>query len=391
MLSHKKPNTNIFYQNILNIHKPYPYIKNHKQRNIRCTQHVRHNPCKEPTQNKLSISKAKPPKKTKTKKTVVYLTNHTSYRKNLKPIKPKSKPCLHTHTNNLTYYRSNLSHTYTHMHKVRNNITNTTYQPTSTNHDPNTKKIKENPPNTLIRKSKIIKESKLNHTYIHKVNQNINKNKQHRRSTKQRKNIYTHISTNSTLKPKTKTEITKSLHTNQVTYLGLKSDAPSNLSKTIYTKQTLPTKIISIHLSRMTGQGKGATRILTEDPNFVMLNTSSPPQGQKRTGGTKPSSEEKRSKSTLENRGKSIPTEKNLIAHQFWLGFEAMEKLAIDEGAPNIIDSAPIKRKGRYEKEADELFASVFSYPHVGQTLYPLIRPDGIEGQHYNISNYHSK
>lgn len=138
--------------------------------------------------------------------------------------------------------------------------------------------------------------------------------------------------------------------------------------------------------TRMIGQGKGAARILTEDPDFVMLDTSSPPQGQKRAGGTMTSLEEKRTKATSEKRGKSIPKEKNLLAPQFWLGFEAMEKLAIDEGAPHIIESAPIQKKGRSEKEADELLASVFSYPHVGQTLFPLTRPDDIEGQHFNIT-----
>ena len=33
--------------------------------------------------------------------------------------------------------------------------------------------------------------------------------------------------------------------------------------------------------TRMTGQGKGTARILTEDPDFVMLDTSSPPQGKR--------------------------------------------------------------------------------------------------------------
>ena len=138
--------------------------------------------------------------------------------------------------------------------------------------------------------------------------------------------------------------------------------------------------------TRMTGQGKGAARVLTEDPDFVKLDASSPPQGQKRTGGTRTSSEDKRAKATVEKRGKSIPKEKNKHAPQFWLGFEAMEKLAIDEGAPHIIESTPTQKKGRSEKETDELLASVFSYPHVGQTLFPLTRPDGIERHHFNIT-----
>ena len=96
------------------------------------------------------------------------------------------------------------------------------------------------------------------------------------------------------------------------------------------------------------------------------------------------SSEEKRTKATAEKRGKS--KEKNQPTPQLWLGFEAMERIAIDGGAPRFIESAPIQKKGRSEKEAAELLAAVFSYPHVGQTLYPLVRPDGIEGQHFNIT-----
>ena len=94
------------------------------------------------------------------------------------------------------------------------------------------------------------------------------------------------------------------------------------------------------------------------------------------------SSEEKRTKAT-DKRGKY--KEKNQPTPPLWLGFEAMERIAIDGGAPRFIEPAPIQKKGRSEKEATEFLAAVFSYPHVGQTLYPLVRPDGIEGQHFNI------
>ena len=98
-------------------------------------------------------------------------------------------------------------------------------------------------------------------------------------------------------------------------------------------------------INKMTGQGKGAVKIFTEDPNFIMMDSSSPPQGHKRTGGNKTSSEEKRTKATAEKRGKS--KEKNQPTPQFWLGFEAMERIAIDGGAPRFIESAPIQKKGR--------------------------------------------
>ena len=63
-----------------------------------------------------------------------------------------------------------------------------------------------------------------------------------------------------------------------------------------------------------------------------------------------------------------------------------MERIAIDGGTPRFIEPAPIQKKRRLEKEATELLAAVFSYPHVEQTLYPLVRPDGIDGQHFNIT-----
>lgn len=140
----------------------------------------------------------------------------------------------------------------------------------------------------------------------------------------------------------------------------------------------------------MTGQGRGAARDLTEDPDFVMMEANSPPQGQKRNGGSKASSEEKRSRATSsEKRNKSASKEKPSPTPHFWLGFEAMEKLAIEEGTPHSLEptSTPNNtKKGCSDKEAAELTTAVFSYPHVNQALFPLVRPDGIEGQHFNIT-----
>ena len=96
-----------------------------------------------------------------------------------------------------------------------------------------------------------------------------------------------------------------------------RGDAPKYLNNNHNQSLTLsskPNKLLPLTSdiscrTRMTGQGKGAARILTEDPNFVMLDTSSPLQGQKRIGGTRTSSEEKRTKATSDKRGKSIPQE----------------------------------------------------------------------------------
>ena len=62
-----------------------------------------------------------------------------------------------------------------------------------------------------------------------------------------------------------------------------------------------------------------------------------------------------------------------------------MEKLAIEEGSSPNPESTNTK-KGRSYKEAEELITAVHSYPHFTQTLFPIVRPDGIEGQHYNLT-----
>ena len=142
---------------------------------------------------------------------------------------------------------------------------------------------------------------------------------------------------------------------------------------------------------KMIGQGKRATRDLLEDPDFVMMETIFPPQGQKRTGGGKAASEEKKSRATsTEKRNKTAAKEKPASTPHFWLGFEAMEKLAIKDESPHNPESNSMK-KGRLDKEAAKLITAVHSYPHITQTLFPIVRPDGIEGQHYNLTQLRSE
>lgn len=176
---------------------------------------------------------------------------------------------------------------------------------------------------------------------------------------------------------------------------------PKNLSTHIQ-KQTTPrqkpmkltTCLLHAHIKltntlatpyryKMTGQGanKGAARDLTIDPDFIMREANSPPQGTKRSGGSKTTSAEKKNK--LTPKGSSSST------HRFWLGFEMMERLAIEEGAPLSFTPTPthtLIKNGFSEKEAKEFVKAVHSYPHVEQSCFPLCRPDGILGQHYNLT-----
>ena len=76
----------------------------------------------------------------------------------------------------------------------------------------------------------------------------------------------------------------------------------------------------------------------------------------------------------------------------FWLGIVAMEKLAIDEGVKAKDCRPPTKKEelidmGIKEAEAVEISQlSKIAFPHVRQLLYPLERPDGKGGQHFNLT-----
>lgn len=104
---------------------------------------------------------------------------------------------------------------------------------------------------------------------------------------------------------------------------------------------------------------KGVARDLTANPNFVVMEANSPPQGLKRSGGNKTTSTKKKNKPT--------PKEKTPPTKRFWLGFEVMEKLAID-GALKSFVPTPIHT----------LIMLVFSYPHVGQSFFPIRCSNGI-------------
>lgn len=133
----------------------------------------------------------------------------------------------------------------------------------------------------------------------------------------------------------------------------------------------------------MTGQGgsKGTARDLMVDPDFITRDVISPPQGTKRSGGHK---------STLtEKKNKPAPKEVATPTRRFWLGFEMMERIAMEEGAPLSHTPTTIHnliKSGFSEKEAKEFHKAVISYPHVEQSCFLLNRPDGVAGQHFNIT-----
>ena len=128
---------------------------------------------------------------------------------------------------------------------------------------------------------------------------------------------------------------------------------------------------------KMRGQGgsRGAARDLTTDSYFLMREANSPPQGTKRSGGNITTSTEKKNK--------PAPKEMTTPKRQFWFRFKMMKKLAIDEGAPLSYTPTPIHnliRNGFFESEAKEFLKLVHSYPHMGQSFFPIYRPDGVTG-----------
>ena len=73
----------------------------------------------------------------------------------------------------------------------------------------------------------------------------------------------------------------------------------------------------------------------------------------------------------------------------FWYGYPIMETIAYEAGIPPIPRSTPLEEliaTGYVACEAAELCSASISFPRVQQNFWPTTRPDGIEGQHINIT-----
>jgi hypothetical protein len=74
---------------------------------------------------------------------------------------------------------------------------------------------------------------------------------------------------------------------------------------------------------------------------------------------------------------------------ELWLGFPAMEQLVINEGKDPITIDTPLEDlilMGFIQGEAQESLSTKMSFLRVAQKLWPIKRPDNIEGQHVNIT-----
>ena len=146
------------------------------------------------------------------------------------------------------------------------------------------------------------------------------------------------------------------------------------------------------HVQQMASRGKAVhdaimrspTDIHMEDTDDTMVLEANPT---KRTQEAK-----KGSSSSKRKKNSEIATGLKDTPKEFWLGIVAMEKLAIDEGV-RAKDCKPSMKKedligmGISELEAEEMSqTNKIAFPHLRQLLYPLERPDGKGGQHYNLT-----
>ena len=79
---------------------------------------------------------------------------------------------------------------------------------------------------------------------------------------------------------------------------------------------------------------------------------------------------------------------------KFWLGFDAMEKLAAEQGLDELFTDETLAdrvTRGIPGKEAEELERVSISFPRVPQTMYPSKRSDGLIGQHLNLTQLPSE
>ena len=143
---------------------------------------------------------------------------------------------------------------------------------------------------------------------------------------------------------------------------------------------------------QMSSRGKAVHEAIMRSPNDTNMEeledtTVIEAIQAKRTQETKKgNSSSKRKKNT------ELATGLKDTPRDFWLGIVAMEELAADEGV-NTRDCRPPTRKedliklGISEVEAEEMcHPHKIAFPHVKQLLYPLERPDGKGGQHFNLT-----
>ena len=134
----------------------------------------------------------------------------------------------------------------------------------------------------------------------------------------------------------------------------------------------------------MIGAAKPHTRHHNSNhTNEVVMEEVTPPS--KRTSPNPSKASQKKSKSN----SSIISLYRDPSEMEFWYGYPIMETIAYEAGMPPIPISTSLEEliaTGYVASEAAELCSACISFPRVQQKLWPTTRPDGIEGQHINIT-----
>ena len=165
----------------------------------------------------------------------------------------------------------------------------------------------------------------------------------------------------------------------------------SNSQNTLHKKHQFYFTIVYLILyclqfspNTMTGATKPHTRHHnSNNTTEIVMEEVMPPS--KRTSPNIPKVSHKKSKS----HGTSISLYRDTSQMEFWYGYPVMETIAYEAGIPPFSITIPIDEliaSGYVSSEAAELRSASMSFPRVQQKLWPTTRPDGIEGQHINIT-----
>ena len=134
----------------------------------------------------------------------------------------------------------------------------------------------------------------------------------------------------------------------------------------------------------MTGPAKPNTRHYNSNPSNEIVMEDITPTNKRTSPHTTKSSHKK-----IKSNSSIISLYRDPSQMAFWYGYPIMETIAYEAGIPPIPNSTPLEEliaTGYVASEAAELCSASISFPRVQQKLWPTTRPDGIEGQHINIT-----
>ena len=85
--------------------------------------------------------------------------------------------------------------------------------------------------------------------------------------------------------------------------------------------------------------------------------------------------------------------ETSSLTTEFWLEFQTLNTIAKYNGRSKVplISIEDLAKKGLIQKESAETFEALPSFPFVFQKEWPSVRPDGIRGNHFNITKLPSE